>query len=488
MKKRILIFLSILSLSVSLLIITSYSFGLFTDKVVSSDNVIKTGKLKVKLDYCDDYDCVLSNNMQDISGQQIYKNQLWQPNDAVTKYFKVTSTGSLDLDYNLRLISSTSLPLANKIDVYTKSGSGEVIDFNPQNSQDYVYHGSLSKVISNNITLYAGSLNESFSSEDFILVLYMQASVENDEMESEITFDLLLAASQITDEKVYIKNDEDLRDVVALVNSGRDSFNNKTVVLSNDIDLKGKQWIPIGSETYPFRGNFDGDNFTIYDLNIKQPDLANVGLFGKVVGSDSFIKNLNIDNAKVEGRVNVGSLLGYGENVIISNVSVDTFQITGKSSYSGGLVGSLDGSIYNSKVLNLSIDLKCLDEQGSEGHNIGGIVGYLKSPENLYENLEVYDLRIVGCQNVGGIVGQSEAGLTFNFCKVKKGYKGSVEAKTYVGSIVGRANGDISLVNCKNDNIKVNDKNSNNLDYDIGRENWNIKYKGDIKDKLDISF
>ena len=74
----------------------------------------------------------------------------------------------------------------------------------------------------------------------------------------------------------YVNGVYEVNSVAALkalannVNSGADYFADKTIVLANDIDLKGEEWTPIGSASkdHGFMGNFDGNGKVIKNLNI----------------------------------------------------------------------------------------------------------------------------------------------------------------------------------------------------------------------------
>lgn len=74
---------------------------------------------------------------------------------------------------------------------------------------------------------------------------------------------------------------------------------------------------PIGSNTHPFKGNFDGNNKAISGLNISVAG-NNVGLFGYISGAT--IKYLTV-NGSVKGLSNVGGVVGYALNSTIENVT-----------------------------------------------------------------------------------------------------------------------------------------------------------------------
>jgi hypothetical protein len=61
--------------------------------------------------------------------------------------------------------------------------------------------------------------------------------------------------------------------------------------LINDIDLLSEEWLPMGSEALPFSGIFDGQGYTISNLNLTSSQIF-VGFFSHNIGQ---IKNLEFD-------------------------------------------------------------------------------------------------------------------------------------------------------------------------------------------------
>src|SRR5690606_27592644 len=122
---------------------------------------------------------------------------------------------------------------------------------------------------------------------------------------------------------------------------------------------------PIGSQTYPFYGSFDG-NFVEFELEIDHPDLDNQGLFGYFgVGT---IKNLYVSGS-VKGKNNVGSVVGYQISGKVMNV-YNLADIEGVNQV-GGIVGQVGAATveiaYNQGNITASTNYA------------GGIVGYLGS-------------------------------------------------------------------------------------------------------------
>ena len=110
------------------------------------------------------------------------------------------------------------------------------------------------------------------------------------------------------------------------VNVNGNNYYNKTVVLTADIDLENKAWTPIGQTgATEFKGIFDGQNYTIKNLNVDSSAQIgghySSGLFGWAE-SNVTIKNVKIDGATVVGNHNVAVIVGYTYSGKIINCHV----------------------------------------------------------------------------------------------------------------------------------------------------------------------
>ena len=149
--------------------------------------------------------------------------------------------------------------------------------------------------------------------------------------------------------KVYIYTAADLAQLATDVNGGN-NMSGKTVLLMNDIDLSGyPNWTPIGTFTpnspqanYPFSGVFDGQGYSITGLKMSGNEDSK-GLFGYAYCEA--IRNVVIRNPEIEGKDQVGALVGYQaySNQGIKNCAVIGGKIQGRS-HVGGLVGYMEGS------------------------------------------------------------------------------------------------------------------------------------------------
>ena len=190
----------------------------------------------------------------------------------------------------------------------------------------------------------------------------------------------------------YITTPTGLNEFSVSVAYGCD-FSGKNVYLSNDINMAGYNWQPIGAsmdgdvlhETSEyFKGNFNGQGYTVSNLSTTINDSPRgsrfyLGFFTKLYG-DLTVQNLKIKNFTINltedhGYAHAGSIAGSTEegSVQIKNCLIDNFKVNNviTGSYFGGVVGyihSCETSIYNCAINNVTID-------AAESSYVGGFVG-----------------------------------------------------------------------------------------------------------------
>ena len=191
-------------------------------------------------------------------------------------------------------------------------------------------------------------------------------------------------------------------------------------ILMNDIDMAGIEWTPID-----YKGNFDGNNHAIlnleikttsqgirttYDGNYKTYDTCFAGLFG--VLENGSVKNLTLKglNVKVnkEEPCFIGSIAGFAEGSSIENCNIEgvlRLDVSAKMFGVGGIVGyGGDGSITST---NADVTLICIDhdkENRDEQFMGGGYsAGYL-DVDKCFIKIDGYDSDH-GYVHDGGLVG-----------------------------------------------------------------------------------
>ena len=171
--------------------------------------------------------------------------------------------------------------------------------------------------------------------------------------------------------------------------------------LTDDINLTGKEWTPIGDYENRYTGTFDGGNHTITGLTINQ--------YGSYVGmidfldSDGTVQNLTLENVNITGNRNMiggGDCVGsvVGDNYGTVTACTASGNVSGTSNV-GGVVGWNNGTV-----------IACYHTSGnvSGTSNVGGVVGY-----NISGTLTAcYHAsgNVSGTSNVGGVVGYNKSG------------------------------------------------------------------------------
>ncbi len=164
------------------------------------------------------------------------------------------------------------------------------------------------------------------------------------------------------------------------------SFEGKTITLTKDINLDGKEWTPIGTATTPFKGTIEGGNgVKISNLkmtaeiesNNLQDNQKVAGFIGFLAGGA--VKNITFTDASISVGEDVAAAVvaGFMNGGTIDRVNVNGADINGgNDSDFGTIAGKLydAGSITNCVVTGTSITLDA-GTNDWESCNIGGIVG-----------------------------------------------------------------------------------------------------------------
>ena len=180
-------------------------------------------------------------------------------------------------------------------------------------------------------------------------------------------------------------------------------------------------WTPIGTESRPYTGNFDGGNHTITGLTVNQTRNY-VGLIG-CIGSDGTVKNVKLENVNITGDgYFVGGVAGtnYGT---IENCSVDG-TLTNNRHYLGGVVGDNYGSIIGCSSSG-TITGTSPDVGGIGGQSVGGTIMACYSVAN-----------IKGWSSSGGVLGQTNRETVVIACYHAKGNV-TGEQSRMIGGVIG---------------------------------------------------
>ena len=261
----------------------------------------------------------------------------------------------------------------------------------------------------------------------------------------EYTYTVSLAAAEDPgytiegDGSYTVTTADGLKNVAKLVNEeGKTDIN---ITLDTDLTLTG-EWTPIGTESQPYTGTFDGGNHTITGLKIDQSGTDNVGLIGRL-GSGGKVQDVTLTEVNVTGGTYVGGIAGQTDGTV-ENCSVNG-TVTGQNQ-TGGIVGR-----------NFSTISGCSAEGTVTGNtNVGGISG-LCVPNYDTGTSSLIGSTIEGCHSTAAVSGISSVGGVVgnlgNGCSLMACYStGNVTATiTYghanVGGVVG-INGQGTVTAC----------------------------------------
>ena len=150
------------------------------------------------------------------------------------------------------------------------------------------------------------------------------------------------AAPVYKDSTYYISNAEELMAFAYAVSKGANGSN---AYLTADIDMTGysSSYTPIGTETKPYMGTFDGRGFRIKNLKIKGGN--GFGVFGTVTGGAT-IKNLVLDSSSsITGGAYIGIVgVSSGTGLITLSCVGNEANITGSAQNAAGIIGCNMGS------------------------------------------------------------------------------------------------------------------------------------------------
>ncbi|MBQ6765719.1 MAG: T9SS type B sorting domain-containing protein [Paludibacteraceae bacterium] len=193
-----------------------------------------------------------------------------------------------------------------------------------------------------------------------------------------------------------IETAEQLAYLAQHVNAGT-TYSGKYFKMAADIDLNGKQWTPIGTDSAPFKGIFEGGHHIVYNLYISNDNIDRVGLFGYV--ADGGISSLGVENCNIkvydhstrQNIITIGAVAAFVSN----SSTLEYCYATGKTN-----------------VFNDAGD-ECTP-YNSHWTITGGVFGRVENTDVMYCYNEV-DMTEGTHRDAGGVIGYG-IGSTVTFC------------------------------------------------------------------------
>lgn len=214
-------------------------------------------------------------------------------------------------------------------------------------------------------------------------------------------------------------------------------------ILTNDIDASetknwndGKGFLPLGSESTPFSGSLNGQNFKIYNISFISEiydGKENIGLFHNI-SNVGLVSNLTLEKCYLKYNYvdKAGGIAGTNWGIIENcNVTGNVEGLVSQVDYIGGITGINEGEVFN-----------CMSSVKVIGNlRVGGLVGFNRGV-------------ISHCQSSGTVEGVTYTGglVGFNYGSIDQCYsKSNVKGETGIGGLVGWNRGPITRCHSSGD-------------------------------------
>lgn len=256
-----------------------------------------------------------------------------------------------------------------------------------------------------------------------------------------------------------IQQKEDLYAMCRLVNSGfepvglGEPFATAYYQVESDLSFSASDPTiePIGNAMNNFTGHFNGCIHRISNLSVSGDECA--GLFGHI-SNGATIKRTIVENVHLstsEGSVMVGALCGHADRAVIDSCAiVGTANVTCNNAtvaYIGGIVGNLAADRIDASFLYNCYNSCQFTVSGSGNYQVGGIAGRLFNSTIINSYIQSAQIGTTNA-SVGGIVGRTDGESSIINC-----YKGNVNttltgASGRVGDICSSLSSSSKLVYC----------------------------------------
>lgn len=164
------------------------------------------------------------------------------------------------------------------------------------------------------------------------------------------------------DNPYIISNGEELAYLQSLITGKNyEQYKDKYYILSNDINMGGNEFKPIGNEDNVFMGSIDGNGYTIsnFKMSLLVSGDSNTYLALFPILSNATIENINLINNTI------------------------TIEKANKS-----FIGLLSGKMNDSTIRNVSIYDNTIDVTSSDKSNVGGLSGTINKSNISYMYLD----------------------------------------------------------------------------------------------------
>lgn len=207
--------------------------------------------------------------------------------------------------------------------------------------------------------------------------------------------------------------------------------------LGADLSFKNKIFHIIGSSSTPFTGGFDGDNYTLANINLDTHSMnTHVAPFAFI--KNARLENLNVYKIKLSNFVHqvVGGMVGEAVSSTLFNLHLKKVDLTAPDS-SGGLIGILT----DSNLSDSSVKGKLRNHFGTDAS--GGLVGSCSQSKisSSFSNIKITNSskNPFGVSFIGGLVGGAiECSIDNVYASGNIDYsRAETDGPRYVGGLLG---------------------------------------------------
>ncbi len=166
--------------------------------------------------------------------------------------------------------------------------------------------------------------------------------------------------------------------------------------MTDDIDLGGKLFTPIGKDFHEFSGVFDGQG--LYRFRLKVTDVADAGLFG--TAKDATIRNVVV-RGNVTGTDNAAGILAKAKTTACTIENCGNEAVVNVIKSGGGYAGGILGYAITSTTVTNCYNSSAVTSKGNTSYSrASGIVGYLSGNGSA---------KITTCYNTGKVTSDGYA-------------------------------------------------------------------------------
>ncbi|MDR3322481.1 MAG: hypothetical protein LBS93_08530 [Synergistaceae bacterium] len=270
---------------------------------------------------------------------------------------------------------------------------------------------------------------------------------------------------------------EQLAGLAELVNNGQVSaaraagpvdFTGKTITLTADIDLSGKEWTPIGDSGNPFGGTFDGGGHTISNMTITQETQITRGQYGffSFTGNATTVKNIRLTgvNIMIDDAISVnGGVINVGCVTSSNSGTVTNCEVSGSITASspgyinvGGVIGTNGGTVTDCET-SVSVTASTFGSNNNAIPYAGGLIGYTAggtvtdckaSGSVTASNSSSYSYAVAGGligYYIGGVLEDCDASGRVTATATRTGYAGGLIGAIYTAAGGGIKNNTFSV-------------------------------------------